>query len=352
MSGVTGREVGIAFAKFATNSWNVAASVTKGAYFSSDGGLKLQPTLVDDDAFGQVFLGESEVGDIEAPDISLPAVTRFDDHLYIFEALAMGSPATVTLSTSATGAVTSWRHVIDLSDSLDGLGVTLAINKKLYVEELTSAKVYGFESSDGDSGKIVTTYKLLGSKPTVTSSININSTVVGASYPALGNRVMRKQATLRMNKAVGSSLAAVDTVKFETVKVSYSRPQDRPFIGGQDFIDEPADNGFPEIGLEVSYPRMNTTAANSLFAGLRDSTTFKADLTYAGAYINSTDKYTRMYEFSALKLTNYEAFTAGANQIKPKATFKAYLATSTPTNMTLIRPMRLTRIMVNSTLAF
>jgi hypothetical protein len=351
MSGVTGKEVAMAFAKFGTNSWNAAASVTKGAFFSSDGGLKFQPNLIDDDAFGQVFLSESEPGDIAPPDLTLPAQVRFDDNLYLFEALAMGSPATVTISTSATGAVTSWKHVIDLSDSIDGLGITLAINKKLYVEEITSAKIYGFEQDDSD-GKLMASYKVLGSKPSVQSSININSTVAGATFPALGNRTMRKHATLRMNKAVGSSLVAADAVKYESVKVAFSRPQDQVHVGGQDFIDEPADNGFPEISVEVAYPRMNTTSANSLFAGLRDGTTFKADLTYAGAYINSTDKYTRMFEFSALKLQTHETALAGANQIKPKATFKAYLATTTPTNMTFIRPFRLTRIMVNSTQAF
>lgn len=352
MSGVTGRQVDIAFAKFGTNSWGVAASVTKGAYFSSDGGLTLQPTLIDDDAFGQLFLEESEVGDIAPPDLNLPAVARFDDHLYIFDALAMGSPNTVTLSSSATGQVTSWTHIVDLAAVIDGLGITLAIDKTLYVEELTSAKVYGFEEGDGGAGKITTTYKVLGSKPIVASSININSTVAGANWPPLGNRVMRKHATLRMNKAVGSSLAAADVVKFESVKVSYVRPQDRVHVGGQDFVDEPADDGFPEILLEVTYPRMNTTAANSLVAGLRDGTTFKADLSYKGAYINSTDQYTRLFEFSALKLQAHAALTAGASQIKPKATFKAYQAATTPTNMSLVRPMRLTRIMVNSVIAF
>jgi hypothetical protein len=352
MGGVTGRQVGMAFAKFGTNSWGVAASVTKGAYFSSDGGLRFQPSIIDDEAYGQVFLAESEVGDVEPQDLSLPAVARFDDTLYVFDALCMGSPATPTLSTSATGQVTSWKHIIDLADTIDGLGITMATSKQLYVEELTSAKVYGFEEGDADGGKVTATYKVLGTKPIITSSININSTVAGASYPSLGNRVMRKHATLRMNKAVGSSLAAVDVVKFESLKISYTRPQDRVHIGGQDFIDEPADNGFPEITVEINYPRMNSTSANSLFAGLRDGTTFKADLTYAGALINSTDAYSRKFEFPALKLQSHETPLAGANQIKPKALFKAYLATTTPTNMALIRPMRLTRIMVNSVIAF
>jgi hypothetical protein len=352
MSGVTGRQVDIAFAKFALNSWGVAASVTKGAYFSSDGGLKLAPTIIDDDAFGQIFVEESEVGDIEPPDLSLPAQARFNDNLYIFDALCMGSPNTPTLSSSATGQTTSWKHIIDLADVIDGLGITLAIDKVLYVEELTSAKVYGFDEGDGDGGKVLTTYKLLGAKPTNISSVNTNSTVAGANWPALGNRVMRKHATLRMNKAIGSSLAAVDVVKYETVKYAFTRPQDRVHIGGQDYVDEPADAGFPEFTFEVTYPRMNTTAANSLFASLKAGDTFKADLTYAGAYINSVDQYTRKFEWAALKLTGHETLLAGANQIKPKATFKAYMATTTPTNMTFIRPMRLTRIMTNSVIAF
>jgi hypothetical protein len=39
------------------------------------------------------------------------------------------------------GQVTSWLHIIDLAPSIDGLGVTGAFDKKLYVDELTSAKI-------------------------------------------------------------------------------------------------------------------------------------------------------------------------------------------------------------------
>jgi hypothetical protein len=353
MAGVTGRESKIAFAKYGTNSWGVAASVTKGMYFANDGGLKFKPSLIEDESFGQIYTGEPEYGDIDAVEGGLQAQTRFDDNAYILEALAMGSPATVTISSSVTGATTSWRHQIDLSDSLQGLGVTLAIDKKLYVDELTSAKVFGFEEECGSSGKATTTFKLKGSKLTNISSVNTNSTVAGATFPALGNRVMLKHAVLRMNKAVGTSLTATDAVQFESVKYGFTRPVDNIVVGGSDFIIEPEEDGTaPVFTLEVNYPRMNTVSANSLIAALRDNTTWKADLTYTGTAINSADSYTRKFEFSALKTDGHVTAVSNRGQIKPKATFRAYMATTTPTNMTFIRPMRLTRIMVNSVIAF
>ena len=56
MSGQTGRSMKMGFSKFAANSWGVAASVTYGIYFSSDGGLKFDPNIIEDDAFGQTFI--------------------------------------------------------------------------------------------------------------------------------------------------------------------------------------------------------------------------------------------------------------------------------------------------------
>src|SRR5688572_33454494 len=123
MAGVTSREMRMAFAKFGTNSWGVAGSVTKGAYFQSDGGLTFQPIRVNDDAFGQTFLADGDLGDVTAPDVTLTARDRYGDYGYVWEALAMGSPAAPTISTSAAGQTTSWLHVIDLAANIDGLGL-------------------------------------------------------------------------------------------------------------------------------------------------------------------------------------------------------------------------------------
>lgn len=350
--GVTGREVSLAFAKFGSNSWGVAASVTAGIYFASDGGLKLQPNIVEDDAFGQTFIATADVGSVQPPNLSLQAQARFNDKTYVWEALAMGSPSAVTISTSTAGQVTSWRHQIDLAKNINGLGLTMALDKQQYVLELTSAKVFGFELEQGQGGVMRQTFKVLGSKPTNQSSVNINSTVGGATYPSLANRVFQRQGVFRMNVNSGGALASSDAVQAEAIKFMFERPQDSPFIYGQDFIAEPADNGFPTFGLEVTYPRMNTLSANSLHAGLRDAQAFKGDLTFTGLFINSTDAYSLLFQWPYLQMTDFEETVVGANQVKPKATFAARLAPTSPTGMAFINPFRLTRITVQSVVAF
>jgi hypothetical protein len=352
MPGVTGREVKLAFAKFGANSWGVAASVTDGMYFQSDGGLKPTPNIVEDDAFGQTFIGTADVGNIVPPQPDLSAVARYNDSSFKWEAMAMGSPTTVTLATSASGQVTSWQHIFDLAADNDGLGVTIAVDKVQYVAELTSAKIHGWTLEDGDGGMMRQTYKVTGSKVTNISSVNIAATVAGATFPSLANRMMKRQGVFRMNLNSAGGLGASDAVNAESIKFTFERPVDSPHVYGQDYIIEPADNGFPEATLEITYPRMTTVSANSLFAGLRDATVFKADWTFLGSYINSTDQYKCLYQFPYLQLTDYEDMVTGANQVKPKATFKARLAVTSPTGMPFINPFRLTRVLVNSTTAF
>lgn len=354
MAGVTGRESRIAFAKFAANSWGVAASVTRGVYFQSTGGMKLQPERVNDEAFGQTFLGAGDLGDVEAPALTWTGRSRYNDHGFVLDALAMGSPATATLSNSAAGQVASYQHVIDLAASIDGLGITAAIDKVLFVDELTSAKVHGFSEMVGDGGVMDRSYKILGSKPTNISSINTRSTVNGASFCALTDRVFRNQGTFRMNIQGGSSLAAGDAIKLEEFEIEFERPQDAPHVFGQDYVFEPADNGFPTFKITAKYPRMTTTSASSLYAALRTpGVVFKADLTFLGSYINSTDQYKRLYQFPHLELDETNGFdVTGATQVKPEATFTAKLAATSPSGMPFVNPFRLTLINTHATAAF
>ena len=354
MPGTTGREMkGFAFAKFGTNSWGVAASVTKGARFDGDGGLKFQPVFVEDRSFGETFLGPADSGDINPVDLTLTSQDRYEDHNYILEALVIGSPAAVAISTSASGQTTSWLHVFDPAPSIDGLGATFAADRKLYVEEITSAKIYGLTDTFGDAGILQSTFKVLGSRPTNISSINTNSTVYGASYPALNGKIFRKTGTFRVNLQSGGALSSTDEIKVESVEFSFERPQDRSFATGQDYIMEPADNEFPVPSVKVTFPRMNTVSANSLYAALRSTTAYKGDLTFTGALINSTDALTRKYQFPYMELQDFATPTAGAAQVKPTAMWVLKKPSAAPTGMTGVTgPFRLSRIMQNSVVAF
>jgi hypothetical protein len=332
----------------------VAASVTKGMYFTSDGGMTPQPSYVDDNAFGQDFLGQAEVGDIASPDLTFTQRAKYDDHSYIWEALVLGSPAAVTIATSAAGQTTSWQHIFDLSPTVDGLGITFAIDKVLYVDECTSAKVYGLTFTGGDGGVMDESFKVMGSRPTNISSVNTRSTVNGASFPALRNRIFRKHGTIRMNLQSGGSLVATDALKVQECAVEISRPQDAPFVYGLEHIDEPADQGFPEFTVRLTYPRMNTVSANSIYRALVDGGLFKADMTFTGAFINSTDRYTCKFQFPHLEVQpdSNPGMIEGANQAKPVAFMKAKLAATSPSGMPFVNPVRITRIMTNSTVAF
>jgi hypothetical protein len=354
MPGINGKQVkGWAFAKFGTNSWGVAASVTKGARFMGDGGMKLQPVFVEDRSFGETFLGASDFGDVQAVDVSLGGQMRYEDNNYVLEALSMGSPATPTISTSTAGQNTSWQHVFDLAPAIDGLGATFALDQLLYTEELTSAKIYGFSLAVGQAGILEETFKVLGMKPTNISSININSTVYGASFPALGGKVARKQGTFRLNKQSGGALGATDAMVVETIDLTFERPQDRVFAFGQDYIVEPGDNDFPVFSLKVGFARMNTITANSLYQAIRTGDTHKADVTWLGAFINSTDTYKVLYQFPYLELQDWDAPMAGAAQVKPTGTFMLKQASAAPTGMAgVTKPFRLTKIMMNSVVAF
>lgn len=357
MSGVTGRTAAIAFAKFATNSWGVAASVTKGAHFESDGGLTPQPIYVEDESMNQGFRRRAEVGDFTSPDLTFTGRARYEDHHYILEACAMGSPAAVTVvSSQAANSLVAYQHILDLAPAIDGLGVTLATDKVRFVDELTSAKVYGFSLAFGDGGVLTESFRVMGSKPTQISSINTRSTVHGASFPDFGNRVFRNGGTFRLNAQAGGSLVAADAIKIESFDFEFSRPQDAPFVTGQDYVDEPADNGFPDLMFRVTFPRMTTIAANSMYGHLTTGNQLKGDLTFTprvGGYINSTTKYSIAFQWPALEVQEWAAPLTGANQVKPTATFRMKEVATAPTGMTgVTRPFRVTRIMMNSAAAF
>jgi hypothetical protein len=251
------------------------------------------------------------------------------------------------------GQTTSWQHVIDLAPSIDGLGATFAMDRKLYVEEMTSAKVYGFGETIGEGGIVEETFKVLGNKPTNISSININSTIYGASFPALNGKIFRKQETFRINKQSGSGLASTDAIPVESFDFGFERPQDRTFATGQDYIVEPGDNEFPTLSFKVTFTRMNTVSANSLYAALRANDAFKADLIALGTFINSTDQLTRKYQFPYIELQDFQTPAAGAAQVKPTAMFLLKKPSAAPTGMSgVTMPFRLTKIMQNSTVAF
>lgn len=353
---VTGRNSRAGFSVFGANSWNVAASVTKALHVTGDAGLTLQPQFSENETLNQGFYRNASVGDITAPDITLQQDARFEDFAYILEALAMGSPATPTVVSSTGG--NAYSHVIDLAPAVDGRGLTFAVEYggsqfTAFIQELTSAKVYGFSETVGNAGVISQSFRLLGTKPTITSSINFNSTLASMAVPGFGTKIFRKHGVMRLNAQSGGSLASTDAVTIEQAEFGFTRVNDAPFVFGQDVITYPADAGFPTVRLALTYPRMTTASANSMYRAMEIAGAWKGDLTYTGGFANSATAYSKLYQFPYLEPQGMTLGLAGAGQVKPVVTFMAKEVAAAPTGMAgVTRPFRLTRVMANSLAAF
>jgi hypothetical protein len=355
---VTGRNSRASFGIYGTNSWGVATSALNALHVTSDAGMTLSPQFSENETFNQGFYRNASIGDITAPDLTVQMDSRYEDYAYMLEACAMGSPATPVVISSTGG--NAYRHVIDLAPSVSGRGITFAVEYggasfAPFIQELTSARVYGFAEAVGSAGVIQESFRLLGSKPTITSSVNFNSTMASAAVPDFGNKVFRKAGVFRLNaQAAAVSLTAADAVQIEDASFEFTRVNDAPNVFGQDYIIEPADNGFPTVSLSVTFPRMNTVSANSMYTLLQAGGAWKGDLTYTGAAVYTGGaSYTKQYQFPYLEPQEITLNLAGANQVKPTVRFIAKEVATAPTGMTgVTRPFRLTRVMANSLIAF
>ena len=355
---MTGREATLAFGIYTANSWGVPTSVTARLMADGDRGLTSQVGYIDDASFGQSFLGPADVGDFAPVDVTLTGQNYFDHFLHRLEACAFGSPNAVT-AVSSQGAATSlvaYQHIIDLAPNTNGRGITLASDKVQYVEELTSAKVYGVGFATGQNGVLTTSFRLKGGKSTIASTVNTRSAVTtSATAVTLSNRVLRQNGTILMNVFSATSLTpGTDDISAKAVEVSvdFMRPLDEAMVHGLNYTAEPLDNGFPEANVRVNLRAADTVTANSFYTAVQAGTAFKARFTYTGAYINSTTQRSYQWEFPYLEARTHQFSVEGAVQARPEVTFVAKQASSTPTGFTHTRPCRITRITTQSLIAF
>lgn len=357
--GVTGREATMAIGILGANSWGVATSVTRRVYFESDAGMTSQVEYVDDQSFGQTFLGPADVGDFQPIDVTMTGQAYYDHFDNWLDALALGSPAAATAISSqgAAGSMVAYRHIIDMAPNTDGRGLTVASDKKLYVEEITSAKCYGISFGVGQGGVITKAYKFLGGKSTNGSTINTRSAVAASPVaPTLANRIMRAQGQVRMNLQSAAALGASDVLADVTdFTWDFERPLEPMMTFGANYTAEPLNNGFPSVKFTLNFRQATTVSTNSFYALTQLGTPLKADITFTGAYCNSTDARKLVIEMPHVEPIGPLDFTVrGAEQSKPSMSFQAKLAATSPTGMSVVNPCRFTRVtyMTNSAAAF
>jgi hypothetical protein len=336
MPGVSGLEVKAAVKKAAT--W--ATAVACGA---NDGVLILPPSLKKsredyvDDSLGFYFPQDSDTGEVKAEG-DMPAYLRYDS-LDLLVALAMGSTGGAPTQQGTTAA---YAQTFSLAENIDGIFATLALWKKINVEEYTTIKVAGF-TIEGEVGRpLKITFHLIASNMTTNSSTNDLTSFNNVTYFETGNRVLFNQGVFRMNDQSAAALGSGDVIYPNKFTLTFKRKMSGVYGAGGSFdiIDEPTNDGLPEMKLTLEFPRYTSDA---YFTDWDNETPKKADITFTGKTIETP--YDRQFkvEFPHLKLASVEA-PVEPGIIKHPLEFNVLGASSAPTGMTVTKPFEISVI--------
>jgi len=347
MSGVAGVEIQAAFKK--ATAWNTAV-----ACGANDGVLILptsirrDATVESDDSLGTYFSEDGDPGGVKVEG-DIPAYLRYDS-LDVLFALFMGIAGAPTQQ----GATAAYAYAYKWKKDIDGFFGAFIKHMKNYIEELPSAKIAGI-TLKGEVGRpLQAILKTIAVNKVYDSTVNTTTTFNNVTYFEKANRVRFSQGVFRMNNQSGAALADTDKIYPSSFELTAMRKltgvHDGQFKTSgsnvQDLIDEPANDGHPEISLKLSFPRHT---ANTRLLDLGSDTRKKMDITFTGGLI--ADTYYRQFklQFPHLQLKNVDPVDE-QGIIKEPLELIVHAATAAPTGMTGITdPFWLTGINRRST---
>lgn len=352
MGGVAGNELVYAAKKAAT--WGTAVACGAGdGILSRPSGIKQSNDITIDDSVGLYFPVDGTPGALKV-DGQLPAYLRYDG-LDLLLALAMGSAGVPTQQ----AATTAYAYAYSLANNTDGLFATFVKNMKNYCAEIVNLKILGF-SIKGEVGKPVEiSFETVGNRINKNTGAGVNTTTTmnNITIPTIGqgNRLMFGQAVFRINDQGSAALASpADVVSPSSFELTFKRKLSGVYgafttgIAGnnQDIIDEPTNDGLPEISLKFGFPRH--TAVTRL-TDLGNDTRKKCDIVFTGGLIASTYYRGFTLQFPHLQYKSVD-ITDEAGIIKEPVEFAVYGAATAPTGMTgITAPFKISGINQRST---
>ncbi|MEW6115668.1 MAG: phage tail tube protein [Nitrospirota bacterium] len=336
MGGVAGIEVKAAIKKAATWGTAVACGANNGILILPDSIRKDRPNNIDD-SLGLYFPQDSDPGEIAVAG-DLPAYLRYDGHDLLI-ALGAGSTGGAPVQ---QGATTAYQQTFPLADNNDGKFATLVLNKKINIEECTSSKIIGF-TIKGEVGKPVQIiYHTIIDNKITDSVVNTLVTFANVTYFETKNRVMFNHGIFRMNAQDGGALGAGDKIWPNSFELKFMRKMSGVYGAGGTFntIDEPMNDGLPEVSLKLQFPRYTSAA---YFTDWEAGNAKKLDITFTGAMIANPYYRTVKIELPNLKFANVDAPTE-TGTIKHPVEFNCLGCAAAPTGMTTTKPFLITAI--------
>lgn len=331
MGAVAGVEIQAAFKK--SSVWNTPVAV------GANDGILILPTSIkrdapveSDDSLGTYFSEDGDPGAIKVEG-DIPMYLRYDS-LDVLLALFMG----IAGAPAQQGVTTAYAFTYKWKKDTDGYFGTFVKHMKNYIEEVVSAKIAGI-TIKGEVGKpLQAIFKTIASNKVYNSTTNTTATFNNVTFFEKANRVRFSQGVFRMNDQSGAALADTDKIYPSSFELSAQRKLKGEYTGQyvttgsnkQDVIDEPTNDGHPEILLKLSFPRHS---ANTRLLELGSDTRKKMDITFTGALIEST--YYRQFKLQLphLQLKNVDP-TDEQGIIKEPLDLIVHAATTAPAGMT------------------
>jgi hypothetical protein len=333
-SPISGSQQTLAFKK--ATAWGTAAvcGATNGLQFLT-GQAKRAADVQVDESRGRAFSIDGTAGPIKCE-------TSYNFHLRyagmeLIAAALMGTAGIPTVQ----GATVANLHTLKWNTDPYGLMLTVVKNMIAYIEEIPTAKVTGLTIS-GEVGPkpLQVTLDVIGINREVASAVNTLATFANVTLPtdANANPVMFSQLVFRMNDAGGAALAAGDRIYPSKFTLTLKRKLKGDYTGAfrttgaspQDLIDEPSNDGFPELGLTLEFA---THSSTTYLVALGNDSRKKMDITATGAQIATPYNYTHLWQYPHLQLKNVNP-TDGNGRITEPLEFLIHGASVAPTGMT------------------
>jgi hypothetical protein len=288
MAGVAGVELVYGFVKGVT--WNTPALCgALSGFLSKPSGIKAAQGLSIDDSLGLFFSSDGTPTDIKVEG-DLPVYLRYDG-LDTLIAMVFGNPSG-NITPVIVGAGPGYTYTLKPQKQTDGLFLTMVKNMKNYVAEIASLKVVGF-TIKGDAGKpLDISFKCIGSmiNNNTSSGTNTTTTIATITIPAkaMGDRVMFAQGVFWLGDySTSVALSGSNVVSPSSFEFTFERNLAGVLgqfnTGGtnpRDVVDEPTNDGFPTIGLKLTFPRhTGVTRLTDLGANTKKM----AQITFTGA---------------------------------------------------------------------
>lgn len=325
---LTGREILVGLKKASTWRTPVACGANDGILILSE---SFRQTLehLDDDSAGLAFIQRTDPGKKNVSG-GMEGYLRYEG-LDVLLALIMGTAGTP----SQQGATAAYTNSYVMADSLLGLFATLTMLKKSdKVFEYPTVKYNALIISGEMNAPLKWRVEGIPNIQDLASSTNTTVTMASVTYPDKGNRViMNADSHFWLNDESGDALDSGDAISPNSFELSIRRPMEADHVAGHDDVDEPIDEGFPEISLTLNFPRYND-ANGAFFADWETYTRKKMEIYFKGALIEDTYYYEHKISLPNLKVVDPEAAISGPGKIPFSLSFKVLGTDSAPTGMT------------------